>query len=292
MPEVSHRLDLLPWAMLIAERDFRRPTSGHIAHASRRSPSPSRRAYEDRHLPPSRHGEPPQSFFRPNTASSSSSFPSVGSYPGGLSRQFSLGQTGLDRRNSLYDKPPASSRTPTTHSPAPYSPPPTADGDDCPPRPVDGKYNYDEVDGYSDGHKRPRRRHTYDNDESTRPQSRDEYMDRSKPSHLPPSLAALAITRPIEYDEPRGPARALPSLGLVLEPEVHVTPHMKGAEWDARGKEDGMGGNRSHGGTPTLLDGPLRRSAGPSSPLEAVQMRADTKSTSASSLPRFNDLFR
>jgi len=279
--------------VLTTDREYRRPASSHMAHVSRRSPSPSRRSYEDRHLPPSRHGEPPQPFFRPNTASSSSSYPSVASYPGGLSRQYSLGSTGADRRDALWDKAAGSHKPPTTASPAPYSPPPTADGDDAPLRASDGKHNYDGADGYSDGRKRPRRSHTYDTDDSFRPQSRGEQPERAKPTHLPPSLAALAITRPIEYDEPRAPSRALPSLGLVLEPEALLTPRMKGAEWDLRDKEDGVTGTRSQSGTPTLLDGPVQRKiAGRSSPLEAVPMRSDSKSSSASSLPRFNDLFR
>lgn len=185
----------------------------------------------------------------------------------------------MDRRGSFWD-----SAIPQTNSPTPYSPPPTAQGG--------LKGHNSRIDGYGDGSKRRRTEHDF---APPKPVTPGHEPERPKTSHLPPSLAALAIARPLDRGmEPRT-AVQLPGLALQLDgPAEAADPKKPSMEWPNRDlKHDYRDsytrnelvdhrGNSDIRGLPkdVLQDGITK-------PSDLTKEAAP-----ASSLPRFNDLFR
>lgn len=255
--------------------------SGNVSAFAHSPPSPPRKYESDyradyRHLPRSRHGDPTQ--YRPSTSSSTSSYYStLPSYPGGLARQYSLGGRPADRRGSFWD-----TAIQQTSSPVPYSPPPTAQA---------GAHSLEKrIDGYGDGYKRRKT----DQDTPTTETATQDREERPKTSHLPPSLAALAIARPLDSGKETRSGPQLPGLALRVDGEAADSPGRHKREWPRQEFEREYRDSPSRNDRPEVRGGfNIRIPSNEGIPDGMAKSAEMTKeSTSSSSLPRFNDLFR
>jgi hypothetical protein len=250
-------------------------------------PSPPRRYESDfradyRHLPRSRHGDP--ALYRPSTSSSSSSYyGSLPTYSSGLARQYSLGGRPVERRDSFWDNGPH-----VTSSPVPYSPPPTAQT---------GVHGHDKrKDDYGAPFKRRRKEHDLPLPDSAVPGAALP-EDRPKTSHLPPSLAALAIARPLDHGTENRSGPQLPGLALRIDGDSPEIARPATGEWPRRDYERDYRDRREHFGKDNLADprlGPDGRLSSAGAIKDEIARPAEmTNETSApSSLPRFNEMFR
>lgn len=188
------------------------------------------------------------------------------------------------------------------HSPSPYSPPPTAD-------PISRSHSsaYPEY-----GDQQRKRFKGYSQDSDGPVLDRDQVPQKkgntqrhiaegdmeAKTSHLPPNLAALAIKRPVELDH-TGTERMgtiLPSLSTLVDGFGQVPPRPRSTDFLRRNEEDviDLASPRETSTRRGDTQSPLLRSGdqGKSPYRSEGRGEMDGRSTSSSSLPRFNDLFR
>ena len=187
----------------------------------------------------------------------------------------------MERRESFWDNAPLH-----VDSPVPYSPPPTAQA---------GITGHDKrIDGYGGGSKRRRKEHDISVPESAT-LGREPSQERPKTSHLPPSLAALAIARPLDLGMENRSGPQLPGLAIRRDDDARETARPGTGEWPKRDFEgghrdryeslDNLGHRRLRSDDRTLL-----RDGAKDGSMKTAEKKEEI--SPASNLPRFNDLFR
>ena len=250
-------------------------------------PSPPRHSESD-YRPSSAWSRPATAPYRPMTASSSSSYP-LSLSPYANSPSFSRRPGMPEKWKTYWDQPKVT-------SPVPYSPPPTANS-------MQKSFSAAYLDQKMPDSKR--RRHT-DDTESKMMESRlaepisRPVSDGARPSHLPPSLAAIAIHRPLD-GRTETPHRSLPSLGLSLGRSVEPS-RADIAYWSSRidtredGRRSSLGPFERFGRDDGTISMPRPLVKDHKGLLEEKQDAKESmspgKSTSTSRLPRLSELFK
>jgi hypothetical protein len=258
-----------------------------LAHSP---PSPPRRLADQDYRSFPSWSRPDTGHYRPATASSSSSYNTAfsSSYPSVSTMPFSRGSHLPERHNLYWDQAPA----PRTTSPAPYSPPSSADA-------VRATHNALYLD--HNVRESKRRRYTDEIDVGPPRSQRTSSVEMAKPSHLPPSLAALAIDRPLEHGRLPRLGNTLPSLVATVDAPPNEVRRPVVGEWHVRedtakhGRTDRLHVyseqvRREDGSRPRI---PSERS-GPPDLGSSVPMAAKLSdgATPPARLPRLSELFK